>query len=274
MKLTNALLLCSCFVIYFFSFALSADDRIDGSKTTYGIEDRYFLNHQINLDYEVKSLGLKVAKMRFEVNLTESQFFSNAMIKTQGIGDLFSNSTWAFSSRGTLEESKVQPKFYNNHIKTKKGVGHISIVYRDGLHNILARPAIPEEKEIELYKNLNTGVIDPIASIIEMSLYPSKDICSGSREVTDGRRIFSITYILSEDLGQCSLKYVPLTGFSDKEYKKESDSPTPPFLIKLAKVKIKNNFSILIPTNISTSEGVSSSIDLKIMEVNGESVSF
>lgn len=274
MKLTNALFLCSCLIIYFFSLPLSADEKEDETVTAYGIEDRYFLDHQINLNYEVKSLGLKVAKIRFELNLTESQFFSNATIKTQGIGDLFSNSTWAFSSRGTLEESKIQPKFYNNHIKTKKGVGHISIVYRNGFHNILARPAIPEEKKIELYKNLSTSVIDPISSIIEMSLYPSKDICSGSRKVTDGRRIFSITYILSEDLEQCSLKYIPLSGFSEKEYKKESEDPSPPFLIELAKVKIKNNFSILIPTNISTSEGVSSSIDLKIMEVNGKSLSF
>ena len=274
MKLINALLFCFCFLLYFCPNSLIADEDIDEKKTTYLIEDRYYLDHQINLNYEIKSLGLRIAKLDFEVNLTESQFFSSAVIETQGLGDIFSNSTWTFSARGTLKKSKIQPKFYNNHIETKKGVGHISIVYRNGLHNILARPTIADEKRLELHNNLNPDIIDPISSILEMSIYPSKNICEGSKKITDGRRIFSLRYELLENIGQCSLKYIPLSGFSDKEYQKEREDPSSPFLIQLAKVKLINNFSILIPTKISTSEGMNSSIELKGMIVNGESLSF
>ena len=118
----------------------------------YDIEKRYFIDDQINLEYDIKSLGLKIAKLNFEVNFVEAQYFSNATVKTQGIGDLFSNSIWTFSARGILSKNDIQPKFYNNHIETKKGVGHVSIVYRNGKHNILARPEIKENKLIRLYE--------------------------------------------------------------------------------------------------------------------------
>ena len=109
MKLINALLFCFCFLLYFCPNSLIADEDIDEKKTTYLIEDRYYLDHQINLNYEIKSLGLRIAKLDFEVNLTESQFFSSAVIETQGLGDIFSNSTWTFSARGTLKKSEIQP---------------------------------------------------------------------------------------------------------------------------------------------------------------------
>ena len=191
MKITKFLIII--FLTLVANYTLSSAE-INGDIRHINIEDRYYLDDQINLTYQVKSLGLKIAKVDFEVNFLESQYFSTAIIETQGIGDIFSNSSWTFSARGILKETHISPKFYNNHIETKKGIGHISIVYRGKYHNILARPEMKYLKELELYRNLNPNIIDPLSSILEMSMYPPNEICTGEWKVTDGRRIFLIKY--------------------------------------------------------------------------------
>ncbi len=240
----------------------------------YDIEERYYIDDQINLTYDIKSLGLKIARLDFEVNFGEAKYFSNATVQTQGIGDFFSNSIWTFSSRGTLSKNDIQPKFYNNHIETKKGVGHVSIVYRNDKHNILARPEINDEKLIRLHEGLNAQTIDPISSMIEMSMYHNHDICTGEWDVTDGRRIFSIEFTQLKEQKICSAKFIPLIGFSDKEMKKYEEEPVPFFLIDLLKITIRGEFVFLIPISINASEGISGSIDLVDLLINGESIDF
>ena len=200
--MTSIILWCN---MYSVAVGEEINDRFE-----YDIEERYFIDDQINLTYDIKSLGLKIARLDFEVNFGEAQYFSNATVQTQGIGDLFSNSIWTFSSRGTLSKHDIQPKFYNNHIETKKGVGHVSIVYRNGKHNILARPEIKDEKLIKLYDQLNEQIIDPISSMIEMSMYHNKDICTGEWQVTDGRRIFAIQFEQIPEENICTAKFLSL----------------------------------------------------------------
>ena len=106
-------------IILLFNMCSIVDGNELNDRFEYDIEKRYFIDDQINLEYDIKSLGLKIAKLNFEVNFGEAQYFSNATVKTQGIGDLFSNSIWTFSARGILSKSDIQPKFYNNHIETK-----------------------------------------------------------------------------------------------------------------------------------------------------------
>ena len=246
--MTSVILLCS---VYSVTVSEEINDRFE-----YDIEERYFIDDQINLTYDIKSLGLKIARLDFEVNFGEAQYFSNATVQTQGIGDLFSNSIWTFSSRGTLSKHDIQPKFYNNHIETKKGVGHVSIVYRNGKHNILARPEIKENKLIRLYERLNVQTIDPISSMIEMSMYHNKDICTGEWEVTDGRRIFAIQFEQIPEENICTAKFIPLIGFSDKEMTKYEDNPAPLFLIDLMKITIREDFVFFIPIRINASEAI------------------
>ncbi len=261
-------------IILIFNTYSVVDSKESDDKFKYDIEKRYFIDDQINLEYDIKSLGLKIAKLDFEVNFGEAQYFSNATVRTQGIGDLFSNSIWTFSARGILRKNDIQPKFYNNHIETKKGVGHVSIVYRNGKHNILARPEIKENKLIRLYERLDAQTIDPISSMIEMSMYHSKDICTGEWEVTDGRRIFSIQFEQIVEQNICTAKFTPLVGFSDKEMKKYEDNPLPLFMLQLMKITIKDEFIFLIPISINASEGISGSIDLVNLSINGESIVF
>ena len=261
-------------IILLFNMYSIVDGKEFNDRFEYDIEKRYFIDDQINLEYDIKSLGLKIAKLNFEVNFGEAQYFSSATVQTQGIGDLFSNSIWTFSARGTLGKNDIKPKFYNNHIETKKGVGHVSIVYRNGKHNILARPEIKENKLIRLYERLNVQTIDPISSMIEMSMYHNKDICTGEWEVTDGRRIFSIQFEQVLDQNICSAKFMPLVGFSDKEMKRYEDNPVPLFMLLLMKITIKDEFIFLIPISINASEGISGSIDLVDLSINGKSIAF
>ena len=262
--MTSIILLCN---MYSFAVGEEISDRFE-----YDIEKRYFIDDQINLTYDIKSLGLKIARLDFEVNFGEAQYFSNATVQTQGIGDLFSNSIWTFSSRGTLSKNDIQPKFYNNHIETKKGIGHVSIVYRNGKHNILARPEIKDEKLIRLYDQLNEQTIDPISSMIEMSMYHNKDVCTGEWQVTDGRRIFAIQFEQIPEENICTAKFIPLIGFSDKEMKKYEDNPAPLFLIDLIKITIREDFVFFIPIRINASEAISGSIELVDLSINGKSV--
>ncbi len=258
-------------ILWFNMYSVAVGEEIK-DRFEYDIEERYFIDDQINLTYDIKSLGLKIARLDFEVNFGEAQYFSNATVQTQGIGDLFSNSIWTFSSRGTLSKNDIQPKFYNNHIETKKGVGHVSIVYRNGKHNILARPEIKDEKLIRLYDQLNKQTIDPISSMIEMSMYHNKDVCTGEWQVTDGRRIFAIQFEQIPEENICTAKFMPLIGFSDKEMKKYEDNPAPLFLIDLMKITIREEFVFFIPIRINASEAISGSIELVDLSINGKSV--
>ena len=118
---------------------------VDGNEFNdrfeYDIEKRYFIDDQINLEYDIKSLGLKIAKLNFEVNW-EASTFQTLPLKHKVLEIFFKFNLDILSK--ILSKNDIQPKFYNNHIGTKKGVGHVSIVYRNGKHNILARPEIKE----------------------------------------------------------------------------------------------------------------------------------
>ena len=87
-------------IILLFNMYSVVDGKEFNDRFEYDIEKRYYIKDQINLEYDIKSLGLKIAKLNFEVNFGEAQYFSNATVQTQGIGDLFSNSIWTFSARG------------------------------------------------------------------------------------------------------------------------------------------------------------------------------
>ena len=133
---------------------------------------------------------------------------------------------------------------------------------------------IKENKLIRLYERLNVQTIDPISSMIEMSMYHNKDICTGEWEVTDGRRIFSIQFAQELEQNICTAKFIPLVGFSDKEMKKYEDNPVPLFMLQLMKITIKDEFIFLIPISINASEGISGSIDLVDLSINGKSIVF
>ncbi len=53
------------------------------------IEDRYYLDDQINLTYVVRSLGLKIAKLDFEVNFLEAQYFRPQLLRHKGLVTYF-----------------------------------------------------------------------------------------------------------------------------------------------------------------------------------------
>ncbi len=273
-KLRNlfVLTIVSILVINLITHKASASSQ--NNQIAYDINDRYFIDEQLNLSYDVKSLGLKIAKLDFEINFNQAQYFSNVVIETQGIGDFFSSSVWSFSARGVLKSNDIQPKFYNNHIETKKGVGHVSIVYKNDKQNILTRPVLTEEKYKALMDNIDNEVIDPISTLLEISMYHPDDVCTGYWEITDGRRIFSVELnkVDIDDSTLCYATYKPLVGFTDREMEKYRDKPTPPFLINFVKITLKNKYVFLIPTSISITEGASGSVDLTSLKINGEFV--
>lgn len=273
-KLPNSFLLIIASIFMFDIITCNVYASSQDNQINYDINDRYFIDEQLNLSYDIKSLGLKIAKLDFEVNFDKAQYFSNTIIETQGIGDFFSSSIWTFSARGVLKNNNIQPKFYNNHIETKKGVGHVSIVYNNNKQNILTRPILSEEKYKTLMNNINNEVIDPISTLLEISMYHPEDICTGYWEITDGRRIFSVEFDKSQinDSNLCYVTYKPLIGFTDKEMEKYRDTPTPPFQVNFVKITLKNKYVFLIPTSVSTTGGASGSIDLTSIKINGESV--
>tara|TARA_E500000178_G_scaffold4543_2_gene4783 strand:- start:19628 stop:20476 length:849 start_codon:yes stop_codon:yes gene_type:complete len=273
-KLRNSFLLTIASVFVFDLITCDVYSSSLNNQINYDINDRYSIDEQLNLTYDIKSLGLKIAKLDFEVNFNKAQYFSNTVIETQGIGDFFSSSIWTFSARGVLKNDNIQPKFYNNHIETKKGVGHVSIVYNNGKQNILTRPILSEEKYKTLMNNIDNDVIDPISTLLEISMYHPKDICTGYWEITDGRRIFSIEFDKSkiDDSNLCYVTYKPLIGFTDKEMEKHRNAPTPPFQVNFVKITLKDKYVFLIPKSLSTTEGASGSIDLTSIKINGEFV--
>ena len=273
-KLRNSFFLTIVSVLVINLIIYNASASSQNYQIAYDINDRYFIDEQLNLSYDITSLGLKIAKLDFEVNFNQAQYFSNAVIETQGIGDFFSSSVWSFSARGVLKSNDIQPKFYNNHIETKKGVGHVSIVYKNDKQNILTRPVISEEKYKALMDNIDNQVLDPISTLLEISMYHPDDICTGYWEITDGRRIFSVELNKAniDDSKICYATYKPLIGFTDKEMEKYRDKPTPPFQINFVKITLKNKYTFLIPINISITEGASGSIDLTSLNINGEFV--
>src|SRR5210317_699837 len=96
-KLPNSFLLIIASIFMFDIITCNVYASSQNNQINYDINDRYFIDEQLNLSYDIKSLGLKIAKLDFEVNFDKAQYFSNTIIETQGIGDFFSSSIWTFS---------------------------------------------------------------------------------------------------------------------------------------------------------------------------------
>ncbi len=262
-----------------FTLALSFSLAEDSVNKNISIENRYNLNEQIYLNYSVRSLGLNIANFELDINLSDSKYWANAKIKAKGIGGIFSKTELTYGSRGNLEKKKISPKFYSNHISTKKGRGYVSIAYRAKLLTVYALPENNKEKEDLLAIHLDTKTKDPLSTIIEISLYKIDNPCVGQWKVTDGRRVFSFVFKKldlnkkTEDLIGCEVKYTPIAGQSDKELEDEKDNPSPYHKIWFSKIRINNQMDILIPVMIhaKTDLGITK-IELDGITINDKNI--
>ena len=55
-------------IILFFNMCSIVDGNEFNDRFEFDIEKRYFIDDQINLQKDIKSLGLKIEKLNFEVN--------------------------------------------------------------------------------------------------------------------------------------------------------------------------------------------------------------
>ena len=65
----SIILLCN---MYSVAVGEEINDRFE-----YDIEERYFIDDQINLTYDIKSLGLKIARLDFEVNFGDCLLYTS-----------------------------------------------------------------------------------------------------------------------------------------------------------------------------------------------------
>ena len=238
-------------------------------------ENRYELNEQIHLSYSVQSFGLNIANLELDFNLSDSKYWSNAKVQAKGLGGIFSKTVWTYGSRGNLQKKKISPKFYSNHISTKRGKGYVSIAYRTEKLIIYALPENDEERQNILSKNLDTKTKDPLSTIIEISLYKVDKPCTSQEKITDGRRVFLLTFreldssADSQNPIACEVKYTPIAGQTEKELEEEKKNPSPYHKIWFFKVKINSQVSILVPVKIHAKTDLGlTKINLNNMTIN------
>lgn len=223
----------------------------------------------LELSYDIYGQGFKLMTLKFDLKLAGQKYQMSSKLKTTGMADFFSKMSAKYQATGQLARKGIKPNHFSMSFQKKKKKQTAKISWnKNGRPKIEQTPRLKTERRAEIKKNLRSGLPDPLSSMLALSIVQANTPCKFTQRVIDGRKIFDLKFTYSKavqvterDTGiyrgtahRCSVKTIPVAGYSKKKLAKMAASPIKPFTVWFA--PIKNNAlgrDMLVPLIISGS---------------------
>jgi len=153
------------------------------------------LGESFSKTYLIKSSGIKIGKLDWEVVIDDKKYRNDLRLKSEGVLSIIYNFEGDYSSEGGVENKKLRPTKYTHLWKTNKTTKKMNLVFQN--NKLKSLDQFPIEKE-----GLRTDVFDiketkdPISSFLQIVMGHNMSL------VVDGRRIYTMNAFVNKDLNQ------------------------------------------------------------------------
>ena len=211
---------------------------------------------ELNLKYDIYSFGLRVATLKFDINVDGKNYTAQTKMKTKGLLNFIKSSNFKAVAAGTLTKKGLAPKSFDLNTKSKKkGKRNAVIAWNQKrVPSVQLSYQRDDYKVDAVKKKIQANMPDPITALLSASLQSSKTLCRDSYRVLDGATIYDIKYsfVGQDDFGdgdagvyrgkafKCEISYKPVAGLSKKKWAKikaRKDNGVEKFTVWMAPVK-------------------------------------
>jgi len=149
--------------------------------------------------YIVKSSGIKIGKLDWEIVISNKNYKNNIKLKSEGPLSIFYNFEGKYFSEGAVENKELKSIKYIHLWKTNKITKKMSLVFNNNKLKSLEQAPVEEEYlRIDVF-NLNKAK-DPITSFLQIIMGANRSL------VVDGRRIYTMVANFKEDINKTTVE--------------------------------------------------------------------
>ena len=219
------------------------------------------------LKYYLRVAGLRVATLRFEIEITKQGYQVQSSMKTKGLLNFISSNKFSASSVGTLKRFTPVPSRYDMETESSsKGKRKHSIVWNANRVPTTTRSwQLGDYKTASLKKTVRANMPDPLTALLAASFQNSDGLCQAKFRVYDGKTVYDLVYSYlkrddfdADDRGvyrgeahQCQISYRPVAGLSVKKWQKlerKRNKGRETFVLWMAPVMATNiNRTVYVP---------------------------
>ncbi len=222
------------------ALAFAAVMFVTGAAALIATTAASFASETIFLKYDLYAHGIRIAVLKFDIQLSGDSYTITTKMKTKGIADLFSSSSFGASTQGTYSASGADPSQFALQTEAS-GPDRSTVVTWGGSQP----PHAERNYHVDAYKledvasALAANVIDPVSALLGIMLGSPASLCSGGNRVHDGKLVYDLTFtrLQRDDFGsndagvyrgeahQCQIEYLPVAGLSrDKQEKLRAEN--------------------------------------------------
>ena len=229
---------------------------------------------ELNLKYDIHSFGLRVATLKFDINVTAKAYKARTKMKTKGLLNFIKSSNFTAIASGQVAKNGLEPKTFDLNTKSKKKGKRNAVISWNRKRIPSVKLSYPrDDYKVEAVKEkLQPNMPDPITALLSATLRSSKTLCRDNYRVLDGATIYDIKYQLvgQDDFGdddagvyrgeayKCKITYKPVAGLSNKKWAKlkaRKDKGVETFTVWMAPVKSATRKALFVPVGAVASLG-------------------
>jgi len=152
---------------------------------------------RVNLDYQIYFGGLNVLKVGIELGLTPDAYDVAARTETVGFTGWLAPWRSFATSRGEIEEGKVEPVQHRVDSSYRGKARQIAIDFQDGeITSLVLNPPATTDPRDEIPADKRRGVLDPGSALFSLVRVMGEGKgCAGRFPVFDGRRRYDVVTV-------------------------------------------------------------------------------
>ncbi len=215
-----------------------------GSALAVGAKD------SVALSFDVYAGSLRIFKISMGMEVGDADYAIHTNIKSKGVASLFAKTKINMSAAGRNSKTIV-PLNFSSQSKSKGKKRSVRMSWTGkGKHQVKRNFKLNPYKAKNLAKAVRPGMLDPLSYLMKMVARSTKQPCSGTERVYNGRQVAEYRYALegvstfNRSTGgvyrgkafKCSLKYRTIAGLSAKKQKVHDQKPPASFTVWFAPV--------------------------------------
>lgn len=238
--------ICYALTLFFTTILLVAGAAAAAEKPT----------EQLYLKFHLRSFGMRIATLKFEIDVTPKTYLVKSRMKTKGLVDFIKGSRFIATAKGIRKKSALRPLQFDITTKNSKTGTRDQVIK----WNAKRMPAVSRSWQIGDFKTatmaqaIKPKMPDPLTAMLTATLQSSKNLCRDQFRVINGKTVFDMLYsyvgndrfsadhpgVYRGQAHRCQVLYRPVAGLSKKKLAKLRTKPnqgTDTFTIWMAPVK-------------------------------------
>lgn len=193
------------------------------------------------LKFHLRTFVLRVATLRFEIDVTPKTYSVLSTMKTKGLVDFISDAKFKAAATGSLKKSSLRPVQFDITTDNSRTGTRNQVIKWNGKR----MPAVTRSWQLGDFKTsalaqaIKPKMPDPLTALLTAAFRSQNELCRDKFQVLNGKTVFDMHYsyvgpgtfdadspgIYRGQVHQCQVLYRPVAGLSKKKWAKLRAKP-------------------------------------------------